>query len=163
MAIGDKRKDKDSPDRAREFAVRLLSRREYARVELAQRMHRKGYGRDTTDGVLDWLEEIGYLNEPRFVEHFIRNRVDRGQGPMKIRAELIQRGVDNSLMDRALAEADYDFGHLAVEVRQRRFGEDRPDSLEEKARQARFLAQRGFTAAQVRTALDSDPEELGLE
>ncbi|MCP1727467.1 regulatory protein [Natronospira proteinivora] len=161
--MSDADENADSESKAREFAVRLLSRREYARQELAQRLRRKGYGRDTIDGVLDRLEELDYLNEDRFVEHFVRTRVDRGQGPMKIRAELMQRGVDGGLIDRAIATADCDFGQLAAAARQRRFGDERPDSLEEKARQARFLAQRGFTADHVRTALDTDPEELGLE
>ncbi|MEA5446004.1 regulatory protein RecX [Gammaproteobacteria bacterium AB-CW1] len=153
----------DSVDKATAFAVRLLSRREYARQELAQRLSRKGYGSETREAVLARLEELGYLDESRFVEHFVRSRIDRGSGPLKIRAELMQRGVDGALIDRGLAEADCDFSRLAASVRQRRFGEERPAALEEKARQARFLAQRGFAADHVRTALDVDPAELGLE
>ncbi|MDQ2070438.1 regulatory protein RecX [Natronospira bacteriovora] len=153
----------DSVSKATAYAVRLLSRREYARAELAQRLSRKGYGRDTTETALARLEELGYLCEERFVEHFVRSRVDRGSGPMKIRAELQQRGVDGSLIDHGLREAGCDFSHLAADVRRRKFGDERPATLEEKARQARFLAQRGFAADHVRTALDVDPAELGLE
>lgn len=161
--MSDDPEQEDSTSRATAYAVRLLSRREYARAELAGRLSRKGYGRDTCEDVLSRLEELGYLDEERFVEHFIRSRVDRGSGPMKIRAELQQRGVDGPLIDRGLDQADCDFTRLAAAVRQRRFGEDRPADLHEKARQARFLAQRGFTADDVRTALDVDPAELGLE
>jgi len=161
--MSDLDENSDSVSKATAFAVRLLSRREYARTELAQRLSRKGYGRDTSEAAMARLEALGYLSDERFVEHFVRSRIDRGSGPMKIRAELQQRGVDSSLIDSGLREADCDFSRLAASVRQRRFGDERPTELEEKARQARFLAQRGFAADHVRTALDVDPAELGLE
>lgn len=162
MEAGDDSRE-ETLRNAKAFAVRLLSRREYARHELAQRLARKGYGRETVESVLARLEELDYLSDARFAEQFVRSRVDRGSGPMKIRAELMKRGVDDADIESALAAADCDFTELAVRVRQRRFGEARPGDLEEKARQARFLAQRGFRADDVRTALDVDPAELGLE
>lgn len=155
--------DPEDGDAARDHAIRLLARREYARGELAMRLRQRGFSPDCAESVLDGLEERGYLSDERFAEIFVRTRIERGSGPLKIRAELGQRGVADEIIDRALAEADCDFGALAHRVRCRRFGETPPADFEDKARQARFLAQRGFRADDVRRSLDADPSELGIE
>jgi len=52
------------------------------------------------------------------------------------------------------------------QVRQKKFGAMLPSTYADRQRQARFLGYRGFTSAQIRTALglsfdlDSDAEEI---
>jgi regulatory protein len=46
----------------------------------------------------------------------------------------------------------------ALAVRHKRFGSDPPQDIQEKSRQARFLAQRGFEQEHIRFALDSDEQ-----
>lgn len=153
----------DTEEAARAAAVRLLARREYARGELEQRLRSRGYGRERVTAVLAELEQDGYLSDARFAEHVVRTRIDRGNGPMKIRAELSRHGVADAEIERALADAECDFAALAAEARERRFGEAGPRDLSDKARQARFLAQRGFRSEDMRDCLDLDPADPGLE
>jgi regulatory protein len=149
--------DEDPVARAEAQAVRFLTRRDYARRELSERLSTRGHGRAAIDAALERLDELGYLDDTRFAEQFVRSRIERGAGPVKIRAELSRRGVESEVCERALAGADCDFRSLALEVRIRRFGPETPKDLPEKARQARFLAQRGFAGDQVRHAVDADP------
>lgn len=153
----------DTVAAAQAAAVRLLARREYSRGELEQRLRGRGFGRERVTEVLDALEAEGYLSDARFAEHFVRSRIERGNGPMKIRAELSQRGVADAEVERALDAAECDFAALAASVRARRFGEAGPRDLPDKARQARFLAQRGFRSEDMRGCLDLDPADPGFE
>ncbi|RTZ63359.1 MAG: regulatory protein RecX, partial [Aquificaceae bacterium] len=81
----------------------------------------------------------------RFAEMFVRSRVARGQGEMKIRYELRQRGVKEYLIDAAVLEEGVDWLLLAKEQREKRFGREIPKDFKERARQSRFLAGRGFS------------------
>ncbi len=132
----------------------LLARREHSRLELARKLHARAYTPEIAAEVLDALEEEGLLEESRFVESFVRSRVGKGQGPARIRAELLQRGVDDALIQTGLGEADCDWISLAVAARRKRFGADSPSDFAERARQARFLQSRGFDGGQIQAALD---------
>ena len=80
----------------------------------------------------------------------------RGQGPLKIRHELRERGVSNALAEQFMEMDRSRWCAQALAVRHKRFGSDSPQDVRERSRQARFLAQRGFEQEQIRFALDSD-------
>lgn len=143
----------------RQHAVSLLARRDHARAELRLKIRRKFGDVEALEPVLDWCEEHDFLNDRRFAGFFVRSRIERGQGPLRIRAELQQRGVSGPLIEEALGEAGCDWFALAREVRQRRFRAPPADSRE-KAKQLRFLQSRGFDAEQSFYALDADGEDL---
>jgi regulatory protein len=71
--------------------------------------------------------------------------------------KLRQRGLADELIEACLSEYPAWLGHLE-EVRRKKFGAGAPASLLERHRQMRFLAYRGFTSAQVRTALGIDTD-----
>ncbi|MBY5923720.1 MULTISPECIES: regulatory protein RecX [unclassified Halomonas] len=141
----------------REQAVELLARREYGRQELATRLLSRGHEHDEVEALLDELAEQGLQSDRRFAESFLRGRVLRGQGPVKMLAELGQRGVDRELARDALREIEQeesvDWYQLATEALERRFGRGPASDPKERARRERFLAGRGFDFDHVREAL----------
>jgi len=145
----------------RDDAIRLLARREYSRAELAARLAARGHEAAAIAACLDALEEQGLQSDARFAEGFLRSRLLRGQGPLKIRAELERRGIDRELIRAALDEAaaepeaagEADWHALACETLARRFSGP-GDTPRERARRERFLAGRGFDFDQVRHALE---------
>lgn len=138
-------------------ALDLLARREHSRLELEQKLAARGALPDQVAAVLDALERTGLLASSRFAESFIRSRVAKGQGPLRIRAELAQRGLNDA--ETLLRESGIDWADAARTVRAKRFGAVPPRDFKERARQARFLQYRGFDGAQVAAALGSSPEE----
>jgi regulatory protein len=137
----------------RAAAMRLLARREYARVELGRRLARRGFPDEIVASVLDALVAERLLSDERFAESFLRARAERGQGPYRIARALGERGVDPAIVDEALAATDTDWDELARRVRTKRFGRALPDDYPGRARQMRFLHYRGFTESQIRAAL----------
>jgi regulatory protein len=72
---------------------------------------------------------------------------------VRIRVELRERGVAEGDIEEGLQAADEDWAGIARETRRKRFGLSPPGDYRERARQARFLQYRGFSAEQVRAAL----------
>ena len=94
------------------------------------------------DALLDWLQSHRYLSEERFVESRVHARQARF-GNLRIRQEISQHAVElTSDLSADLMQSEHE---RARAVRQRTFG-DAAASLSDKARQARFLAGRGFSA-----------------
>ena len=142
----------------RDDAIRLLARREYSRHELAERLAAKGHEPETIAECLDALAEQDLQSDARFAESFLRSRILRGQGPLKIRLDLEHRGLERELIRHAFDEAEQrgevDWFALARDALARRFSGP-GDSPRERARRERFLAQRGFDFDQVRHALET--------
>nr|WP_246294665.1 regulatory protein RecX [Schlegelella koreensis] len=101
------------------------------------------------DAVLAWLEANGFLSEARFVESRVHAREARF-GNLRIRHELAQHGVAVSgEVERSLHESELE---RARAVCARKFAVW-PGTAQERARAARFLAARGFSAETVRQVL----------
>lgn len=147
-------KKKDPNDQAPEIALRLLSRREHSRLELSLKLRQRGVDASVIDDVLDDFEDRGWLSDERFAEVFVRQRMDAGYGPMKILADLQQRGVHQTPAELS-AVSEQQWVVSAVRLRERRFGlADLSDDWPERQRQGGFLARRGFTGEQVELALE---------
>ncbi|MDD3610218.1 MAG: regulatory protein RecX [Halothiobacillaceae bacterium] len=138
---------------ARDVAFGLLARREHAGGELSRKLRGRGYEATEVRELVDELAEAGWQSDARYVEGFLRERIQRGHGPLRIRHELRERGVDDALIERALREAGVDWGACAARTRIRRFGSTPPQDAEERARQYRFLQGRGYTGEHIRKAL----------
>ena len=150
MPIGNN-KNLNNETRCYQSAIGLLARREHSRLELINKLYHKPFSEGVNlESLCDSLEESNALSNERFVEMFVRSRVNRGQGEIKIRYELRQRGVHDVLVDSALQEADIDWLALAKKHREKRFGIEIPKAFKQRGRQSRFLAGRGFSGETIR-------------
>jgi len=137
----------------RQAAFRSLARREYGANELLERLCLKGFPRQAVEFVIKQLQEKDLQSDERFVEVFVRSRKSRGQGPVRIRADLQQLSISEALITHYL-DAENEWGALAKQVRDKRFGVLTKISREEKARQQRFLYYRGFSMEQINVAFE---------
>lgn len=143
-------------------AYALLAGRDFSRHELSERLLRKGYRADYVEAAVAALIQEGFLREERYAGQFVTQRSGRGQGPLRVRMGLKDRGVDAETIEQALDAADTDWVQAAREARRRKFGAALPADYRERAKQARFLQYRGFSSDQIRAALgpgedDADP------
>jgi len=143
------------PLAARRKAMDYLARREYGRAELTRKLSDAGFAAAVAAAAVDRLADEGLQDDRRFVDAFVRSRIAQGKGPLRIRADLAGRGLDEPLIEAALEDAGADWAALAADVRRRKFGAALPETFPEKARQMRFLQYRGFLPDQVQAALDA--------
>lgn len=137
-------------------AIKLLARREHAPAELHRKLGQRGYERVAIERVLAELAEENLLSEKRYAESVVRARIERGQGPARIAAELTRAGVDETEADAAIAEAGADWSALAAAARHKRFGAGKPADRSQRLKQMRFLQQRGFHHDDIAAAVDED-------
>lgn len=138
-------------------ALRYLAGREHSRPELARKLARHAGEQDDVDALLDWLEAQKFLSTARFSESLVHRRADRF-GNSRILAELRSHGIaDDGLagLQDELAATEVD---RAREVWQRKFGHP-PADANERAKQMRFLQQRGFSHRAIRAALQPAPAD----
>lgn len=148
-------KQDDPEHKARAAALRLLARREHSRLELDLKLRQRKVEAATIAKVLDEYEANDWLSNERFADVFSRQRFDLGYGPLKIVAELQQRGIQ-APPEWFSAMTDQQWIDSAVHVRDRRFGlADIRNDWDEKGRQGRFLARRGFASDHIEAALET--------
>ena len=128
----------------------LLARREHSAQELFHKLRAREYDESAIQTAIDSLIKDGLQSDERFAEQFIRSRTERGYGPVRIRLELRERGIDDAIISHSLDMNDPVWKERARVVREKRFGHKVPDAYSERARQARFLQQRGYAFDQIR-------------
>jgi regulatory protein len=130
--------------------MKLLARREHSARELAAKLEARGHDAEDVAVALSELQSKSLQSDARFCESYVHHRIERGYGPLRIRHELEQRGVERTLIAATLDALDPDWSARLAEVRRARFGPHLPRDRNERARQMRFLAQRGFQADAIR-------------
>lgn len=140
-------------------AVSLLARREHSAQELRDKLIAKGYPAVLVSNALEQLGAQGLLSDARFAEVFARSRANKGYGAVRIAQELRRRGVDDEQIAPVVSNIKETWRAQIEQVRHKRFGEGLPQSNADRAKQARFLLQRGFTSEQVRAVLRGGLDE----
>jgi regulatory protein len=150
-----RRKLSETDDRGKikRLALSFLARREHSAKELAQKLKLRGAADELAERVVAELESLGFQDERRFVESFIRARAERGMGPVRIRFELKARGVACDLIEQVLAELSIDWEQALREVYRRKYQDLPIETAREYGKRYRFLAQRGFEPEHIRTLL----------
>lgn len=151
--------------RLRWLAFYYLSRREYGKAELKQKLLDKEQDPKQIDALLDEFAEKGYQSDYRTTLMLIRENIRKGRGRGRIKQEFYHKKIAmpsniDELIDMANNESDefsefvedsadtlidgVDWLKLAVVARTKKYGDDIPIEQKDKARQLRFLQYRGF-------------------
>ncbi|MGP9544241.1 regulatory protein RecX [Psychrobacter sp. AOP7-B1-25] len=167
--------------RLRWLAFYYLSRREYGKAELKQKLIDKEQDPEKIDTLLDEFEEKGYQSDYRTTLMLIRENIRKGRGRGRIKQEfyrkkIVMPGNIDELIDMANAESDefsefvdddadnlvdgVDWLKLAVIARTKKYGDEIPVEQKEKAKQLRFLQYRGFNTDICFAALNYTLESL---
>jgi len=136
-------------------AMDLLTGREYSKEELRVKLSKKFEDQSLIARAIDQLIADNLQSDTRFAEAFIRSRVNRGQGEIRIRNELRQRGISDQLAVEAIEACRVDWFALARDIALHKFGAEQPTDNSQRAKRMRFLQYRGFTYDQISCALSS--------
>ncbi|MEK6349350.1 MAG: recombination regulator RecX [Burkholderia sp.] len=128
-------------------ALGYLSRREYSRSELARKLAPYVEEGDDPEALLDALERENWLSDARFTESLVHRRASR-LGTARILGELKRHAVDGELVESVTEQLRETEFSRAQAVWRKKFG-SLPGSQAERARQARFLASRGFSSSTI--------------
>ena len=134
----------------------MLASREHGSAELRRKLLQRGFAADAVESALSGLVERNLLSDARFVESYMDERMRKGFGPLRIGAELRERGVDERLIAGHLDRDEEIWMDVLAAAHDKKFGTDPASGRAALARRARFLEYRGFTIAQVSRFLQFD-------
>lgn len=126
-------------------AVTLLSRREHSEQDLRRKLAKYAEDSQQIDTVIARLQKENWQSDERFAENFVLSRQKRW-GNQKILHSLRQHHLPLetvAILKESLRETELS---RAQEVWERKFQGHYPTTPQEKAKQMRFLAGRGFSA-----------------
>jgi regulatory protein len=145
--------------KVRRKALDLLARRDHAGTELKLKLIKKGYNQTVVDEVIKALETSGLINAARLAESYTHFRRQKGFGPRRIAMELQAKGVDEAVIAEQVKITD---NAWLIDIRalwNKHFKGRQPADKLQRARQLRFLHNRGFTQNQI-NSLFKNSEEL---
>ncbi|BBX36430.1 recombination regulator RecX [Mycolicibacterium mageritense] len=152
-------------EQARDVCLRLLTVRARTRAELEGQLAKRGYPDDVGATVLDRLAQVGLIDDEDFAEQWVRSRhANAGKGKRALAVELRKKGVDNDVIDAALADLDPAAERQRAEqlvrdkLRRERLADD--DDLKVRRRLVGMLARRGYSQSM---AFDVVSVELASE
>jgi regulatory protein len=149
-----------------ESALRLLNRRDHTEKELEYKLRLRNFDAADIESVLHKCRGFGYINDARTALVIAEQMVSRGNGPLKIRYALEQKGVDPLFIQKALVRCGSEEDQvknaqgILKKIRFRLHREPEPRKRQNIA--YRFLSGRGFTTDVIRRAT-MNLEKVGLK
>ncbi len=144
---------------SKEAAIQLLSRRDHGQYELYQKLALKGYEEADIEAAINFCLDHNYLDDLRYAKSQIRQYVYKGNGERRIRQELNQKRVAESVIDEAMAEEPQDWFELAKMAAEKKFKGIKAKDQKEYAKQVRFMQYRGYSFEQISYALNFDEHD----
>ena len=134
-------------------AQSLLAMREHGAKELKRKLEQKFPEAQSQPGLVEktveFCQQQNWQSDARYIESYVRQAIDKGQGALKIRQVLMQASDDTVLIAEALALGDDVWIEVARALLDKKYGETvKPAEPKEQARRLRFLQSRGFSASQ---------------
>lgn len=143
---------------ARDRAVRIVSATSVSEKELKRRLIQRGEHPEDAGEAVDWLKEIGAVNDGAMAKRVVQRCVDKGYGATRIRQELYQKGIAKEHWDAALADMP-DMGNAIDAFLKKRLRGQDPDQ-KELQRITAALQRRGHSWGDIRAALQRYQVEL---
>jgi regulatory protein len=129
-------------------ALRFLSQREHSRSELERKLAQHEEEPGQLRRILDDLQARGFIDHERVAESVLNRRAGK-LGAMRIRQELQAKGLDAEIVTRVVAGLRATEVERAREIWRKKF-DGLPQDANERGKQARFLAARGFSGEVIR-------------
>lgn len=130
-------------------AMSLLAMREHSLKELKDKLGRKFASGALVDEAIAGLIAQDLQSDERFAQAFVAMRQRQGKGPVIIKMELREKGVDAGLIARFVDETDVVWFELVRDVWCKKFRGTMPSDSRERAKQMRFLHARGFSSRHI--------------
>ena len=144
---------------ARMRAVRIVSSTAVSDKELRRRLVRKGESQENADAAVDWLRDIGAVNDAELAHRIARRCAAKGYGAARIRQELSVKGVPKEYWDAALENLPEPDEAIDKFIQQKLRGSN-PDRKEQQ-KLIDALRRRGHSWGDIKAALQR--YELSLE
>ena len=153
----EKKKPGLAGSRLRSYAFAVLTRKEYAKAELIEKLCLYAEDRDEVLELVEELSRENYQSDQRVAETMLSSQKRKGKGPNQIKMKLKNKKVDTALIAEELKETDWVQQAYALKVK--KYGAEVTKDPKLKAKQIRFLMYRGFEMDTIIKAINRKVED----
>jgi len=136
-----------SPDQVLDKMAKYCAYQERCVKEVKDKLKTYDIAQEERDKILDYLIDNRFVNDERFVECFVRSKINQNDwGVNKIRYHLIQKGIDKELIDVALEQTkDDSYRQRLIDILTTKAKTVKAASdFEKKRKLAAYAIQKGF-------------------
>lgn len=144
--------------RLRSYAFAVLTRKEYSKADLVEKLALYAVDRDEVLKLVDELASENYQSDQRVAEMMLSSQKRKGKGPNRIKMALKSKKIDSSLIQDELKETDWN--EQAYQLKVKKFGLDVEKEPKLKAKQIRFLMYRGFEMDAIMKAISKKADGI---
>lgn len=155
--LDEKKKPGLTGSRLRSYAFAVLTRKEYAKAELIEKLCLYAEDRDEVLELVEELSRENYQSDQRVAETMLSSQKRKGKGPNQIKMKLKNKKVDTTLIAEELKETDWVQQAYALKVK--KYGAEVTKDPKLKAKQIRFLMYRGFEMDTIIKAINRKVED----
>lgn len=153
----DHRKTGLTGSRLRSYAFAVLTRKEYSKAELIEKLALYAEDRNEVLALVEELSQENYQSDQRVAEIMLSSQKRKGKGPNQIKMKLKSKKIDTALISEEMKEIDW--VQQAYELKVKKYGTEVSQDPKLKAKQIRFLMYRGFDMDTIIKAISRRTEE----
>ena len=143
--------------RLRSLAFALLTRKEYSKAELIEKLNLYALDQAEVIQLVEELSDQNYQSDQRVAEMVLASQMRKGKGPNQIKHALKKKVLDRELIDDEFN--DIDWFEQAYQLKRKKFGDTVEKDPKQKAKQIRFLQYRGFDMDIILKAINYTAED----
>jgi len=146
-----------------EYTLRILSKKRYTIEEIRKKILKYCSKREfenieeLSEKVLDRLKELNYLNDQKFIDDYVQNRINLSpRGHLLIKRELTLKGVKEDLIDKKFRKDLFDEFIVAKNLLMKKAHKWKNDIMIKQRQKAyRLLASKGFRVDTIYSVLNT--------
>lgn len=139
-------------------AVKYISLRPRSEKEVCNWMKKKKIDTPIQNSLLKKLKDKGWINDVKFAQWWISQRLEfKPRGAMKLRQELMQKGIPSKIIDQCLSELPDQEENIKELARKKiRLIKVKPGDNQIKVRKklSDYLLRKGYKYQEIKTVVD---------
>ena len=141
-------KNRDSLEKAKNYAFLLLKFRLRSENEIRQRLKKKKFDTQIIENVVSFLKDKGFINDNYFAKTWVESRIKKPLGLRRLKEELKIKGIDKEIIEERINEIkkNYPEEEIIASIARERLKRIKDiDPQKAKKRIYAYLLRRGFS------------------
>ncbi|MDS0526356.1 recombination regulator RecX [Clostridium sp. SHJSY1] len=138
---------KDNFIKCKEASLRIIERNYKTEKEIKEKLREKGYDLEEVLKTLEFLKEYNFVNDELYTKMYVKDKL-KTQGREKIKYTLLNKGIDNNLIEEEFSLIDKDEEkNIAIELARKKYLsliKKESDSYKLWNKLCRFLLGKGY-------------------
>lgn len=145
-----------------DYCVKLLTKRDYSRFKLKQKLIQRNHSEDEVEEVIERLQKLNYLREENYARMRIKNLLLSGYSNQFIQSKLeleelfvSEQLIDTVRQDNGLVQESALDQLIDKKMRSKQIPDDADAKLKLKNKLLSFLASKGYDFDEIQDRVDS--------